>query len=67
MFKAMRFDEITKVVREREREGKERGPWVPSTRSTFPLGPKMAAEFQPLCLLSMQEEGGRAKCSCLLI
>lgn len=23
----------------------------------FPHGPKTAAEFQPLCLLSMQEEG----------
>lgn len=50
----------------REREERE-GKCECSVQYTFPLGPKMAAEFQLLCLLSMQKEGGRAKCSCHLI
>ena len=62
-FKTMRFNESTKVVIKVETGTKD----APRPLGElFPHGPNAAAEFQPLCLLSMQEEEGRAKGSCHL-
>lgn len=60
-FKTMRFNESTKVEIEMETETKD----APRPLGElFPHGPNTAADLQPLCLLSMQEEEGRAKGSC---
>lgn len=58
MFNAVRFDGIIKVG---GGGGGGKGTMGIQPQHTFPHGPKMAADFQLLCHLSMQEEGGEQK------